>query len=263
MKLAFRLLLICSISACAQIEGSDKQTDPTPNYAKEWITLHKIKKNDPVYSIAVIGIQDKTGSLESPGGSRSVTQGATELVKYLLDRKPYSKFVIQHDRQNLEYLIRERSIAERYNQDLENPTNSSRLNSLISPAIEYIKLPNLKPVEILVSGAVVGYDKTMQDSVQGISINVIRATTKSSIDEVGLTLFFTDVATGKIYASHSSRQKIRSFSSGGGYLGYPSRDLLFELESGVSENDSITLAILAAAEDCLANLIKKLHLEKL
>jgi len=259
----FMLILLSSLAmGCAGVEKPQLIQQQKPNYAKDWLTSHSVSETEKIYRIAVLEIQDKTGSLETPGGSRSVSQGLTELIKHLLNKDPYSKFAVQHDRQNLDTLLRERSIAELYNKDAENVTSSSRLNTLISPAVDTVKLSKLMPVEILISGAVVGYDKTIKDTANGLSLNVFRASEKTSIDEVELTLFFTDVETGEVFGSFSSRQKIRSSTNGVGYLGYPSRDLLFEIESGWTANESITLALLAASEECLAYLTRKLHLEK-
>lgn len=263
MKQFLLILMVSFVVGCSVAEKTGSIQQQKPNHAEIWLNDHKVLASDEIHSVAVLEIRDKSGSLESPGGSRSVSQGVTELIKHLLNKEPYSNFIVQHDRQNLDPLLRERSIADLYNKDAQNLTNSNRLNALIAPAVDTQELSKLQPVQVLISGAVVGYDKTLRDTANGFSLNVLRSTEKTSIDELELTLFFTDVETGEVISSFSSRQKIRSATNGFGYLGYPSRDLLLEIESGWTSNDSITLALMAASEECLAYLVRKLHLEGL
>lgn len=241
------------------LSSSTPNTQLIENKYKQNLLMEKSDKVGRYFSVALTSISDKSGSLERPGGSKSVTQGSTELAKLLLSRPPYNRFFVQHDRQNLEALLRERSIAKRYNDNQSKVTDSDLLNELIKPALkDEIVIPDLLPVKYLISGAIVGFDKSKAQGGEGFGVNIISANKKYSIDEVTVTLFMTEVNTGQVIASAANTQSVASFSSGVTFYGFHLREILLEIEAGKSENTAVTLATTVALDNCLAELSYKL-----
>ena len=258
----FLLIVLLSAGCSPKPTDADLSIDRTPTSAKVWLKQHAKPTKEQRPTISVVTIQDKTGSLDLPGGSRSVTQGSTEILKHMLNSDPYRLYIVQQDRQNLEALLRERTLADRYNAGLVDPSSSSRLNSLMSPALpKKIELKSLKPIQFFISGAVIGYDKSVSSSTDGISVNVARKTEQTSIDEVQVTLFLTDTDSGEIVSSYTSRQRVGSVKTSAGFFGFPSRDMLLEIESGGARNASVTDAVIVAMEKCLSFLIMQMHRE--
>lgn len=260
---SFLLLSMLCVGCSPKLADIEPNVETAPSLAEVWLEQHPApeKNNRPLVSI--VSIEDKTGSLALPGGSRSVTQASTEILKHLLNSDPYRNYIIQQDRQNLDALLRERTLADRYNAGLDDPSSSPRLNSLMAPALpQRIELSQLKPIQFFISGAVIGYDKSVTSSVDGLSVNVARTSEQTSIDEVQVTLFLTDVNSGEIVSSYSNRQKVSSVKTSSGLLGYPLRDFLLEIELGDAVNESVTDAVVVAMEKCLSYLIMQLHQEK-
>ena len=230
------------------------------NKAKEDLQKFSDSKTSSVTSpimVAVGEIRDKTGSIDAPVGSKSVTQGATEIAKMLLQTEPYKYLFVQQDGQNLDLLLRERQLAQRYNAEIAPVTASERLNELISPALkEEFLVPELAPVSYLITGAVVGFDKNIDQEVDGLSVNIIRATEEYSIDQVTVSMFATSVETGEIVSAKMNSQLVSSFKGGWGFYGFPLRDVLLELENGSSQNSATTRAVTVAIDYCLSAIAK-------
>jgi curli production assembly/transport component CsgG len=224
----------------------------------------------PRLMVAVIAIEDKTGSTRPSASqnyadpSRAVSQGAVEILKHLLAQAPFDQAYDQMDRQNLAELLTERRIAEQYNLKLKESTGlppaDTVLGALMAPTVEgLIKIDELRPVDYLLSGAVVGYDPNIVDHGYGIMVNGVGVTERRRTDRISVVLYMTDVQSGRVVASAHKQTTVGASLRRLSAMGYPVADLLFEIEGGRAVNDAVTDELIAAFYLALVDLTAQMR----
>lgn len=211
----------------------------------------------PPLVVAVIAIEDKTGSTRPSGSqnyadpSRAVSQGAVEILKHLLRQAPFDQAYDQMDRQNLAELLTERRIAEQFNLKRKEsaglPPADTVLGTLMAPMVEgLITINELRPVDYLLSGAVVGYDPNITDDGYGLMVNGVGVTERRRTDRISVVLYMTDVQSGRVVASAHKQTTVGATLRKLSAMGYPVTDLLIEIEGGRAVNDAVTDELFAA-----------------
>ena len=224
----------------------------------------------PPLVVAVITIEDKTGSTRPSGSqnyadpSRAVSQGAVEILKHLLAQAPFDQAYDQMDRQNLAELLTERRIAEQFNLKLKEsaglPPADTVLGALMAPTVEgLITIDELRPVDYLLSGAVVGYDPNIVDDGYGLMINGVGLTERRRTDRISVVLYMTDVQSGRVVASAQKQTTVGASLQRLSAMGYPVADLLFEIEGGRAVNDAVTDELIAAFYLALVDLTTQMR----
>lgn len=225
---------------------------------------------EPPLVIAVIEIEDKTGSTRPSGSqnfadpSRAVSQGAVEMLMHLLAHAPFDQAYDQMDRQNLAGLLTERRIAEQFNLRLSEtaglPPADTVLGALMAPTVEgLVTIDELRPVDYLLSGAVVGYDPNIVDDGYGLMVNGVGVTGRRRTDRISVMLYLTDVQSGRVVASAQKQTTVGASLQRLSAMGYPVADLLFEIEGGRAVNDAVTDELIAAFYLALVDLTAQMR----
>lgn len=212
---------------------------------------------DPPLSLAIVSVEDKTGSTRPSGDqnfadpSRAVSQGAVEILKHLLTHEPFRSSFNQFERENLNALLTERRVAEQFNQTLKSeagvPVDGTVLRSLLSENVDgLIELDDLRPVDYLLAGAVVGYDPNIVDDGVGFMVNGFGFTRRNRTDRISVVLYVTDVNSGQIIASSHQKAIVGSSLEKLSAVGYPVADILLEFEGGQAQNAAVTDELFAA-----------------
>lgn len=230
--------------------------------------------------VAVTTVTDKTGAAKSTDqgttNSRAVSQGATELLKFVVSSSYFKTIFQQFDRANLQALLTERQLYEEKRRNSQaaggrgenKPVNlnadkaSGQLGQFLSQLQDGLNrrqaltpARSLEPVDYLISGAIVGYDPNIKSGGSGVKIAGVGPSSKDSTDEISIVLYMTDVASGQIKATSLQSGLVRSELEQFGLFGFVSPDLLVEFEAGRVNNDSATGKILLSLTRGLEDLV--------
>lgn len=230
--------------------------------------------------VAVTTVTDKTGAAKSTDqgttNSRAVSQGATELLKFVVSSSYFKTIFQQFDRANLQALLTERQLYEEKRRNSQaaggrgekKPVNlnadkaSGQLGQFLSQLQDGLNrrqaltpARSLEPVDYLISGAIVGYDPNIKSGGSGVKIAGVGPSSKDSTDEISIVLYMTDVASGQIKATSLQSGLVRSELEQFGLFGFVSPDLLVEFEQGRVNNDSATGKILLSLTRGLEDLV--------
>ncbi|MGC8983836.1 MAG: CsgG/HfaB family protein [Thermosulfidibacteraceae bacterium] len=225
---------------------------PSPVTGPEYITsTHKVLKmlpppSQPIY-VAVYKFRDQTGQYKPPttstNFSTAVTQGATSiLIKALED----SGWFIPLERENLPNLLQERRIIRQmrdiYAKDKETLEK-------IDP------LPPLYYAGILLEGGIIGYDSDILTGGLGAKYFGIGGSVQYRIDRVTVYLRAVSVKTGAILKTVQTTKVILSREVSAGIYRFVRLNRLLEIESGLSTNEPVEMAVQEAIEKAVLDLI--------
>jgi curli biogenesis system outer membrane secretion channel CsgG len=297
-----------AVNDATQLNRADKPNKPNaPNESKEsrepsapeksnQVRAHKSGPRDGTKSleinsavlamvrnpipVAVTTVTDKTGAAKSTDqgttNSRAVSQGATELLKFVVSSSYFKTIFQQFDRANLQALLTERQLYEEKRRNRQaaggrgekKPVNlnvdkaSGQLGQFLSQLQDGLNrrqaltpVRSLEPVDYLISGAIVGYDPNIKSGGSGVKIAGVGPSSKDSTDEISIVLYMTDVASGQIKATSLQSGLVRSELEQFGLFGFVSPDLLVEFEAGRVNNDSATGKILLSLTRGLEDLV--------
>ncbi|SEQ14305.1 curli production assembly/transport component CsgG [Solimonas aquatica] len=193
-------------------------------------------------TVAVYGFRDQSGQYkQSPDSSFStaVTQGgAAYLVRALAESRWFSPV----EREGLQDLLTERKIFR--------STEQTGGNNATVPQI-----PNLTPANLLIEGAVVGYDFNVTTGGIGIKYLGISASQQFRKDQVTVNLRAVDTNTGVILHSINVTKTIYSSLISPGVYRFISYKDLFEAEAGYTSSEPVQVAIQEAIETAVVALI--------
>ena len=117
-------------------------------------------------------------------------------------------------------------------------------------------LPDLHPVDLLLYGAVVGYDKDLRDSGVGSGLLGYNVKKERSIDQIHVMVQLVETVTGRIRSVGTASKEVGSSLVSGGYFGLLDEFTVLELEGGNATNDPRTLALLAALQEALLEMFE-------
>lgn len=196
--------------------------------------------------VAVYGFRDQTGQYKpAPDSSfsTSVTQGAAALLtKALRD----SRWFVPVERENLQNLLTERKIIRA----LEGPQNGAAPASGAPPA-----LPQLTPAQVIVEGAIVGYESNVRTGGAGVRYLGVGGSDAYRVDQVTVNLRAVDVRTGQVLQSISASKTVYSIQFDFGGFRFASLKGLLEYEAGFTQNEPVQLCVREAIETALVHLI--------
>ncbi|MGB9808039.1 MAG: CsgG/HfaB family protein [Thermosulfidibacteraceae bacterium] len=243
------LALIFTLSCSSE---APRMFSPSPVTGPEYITsTHKVLKmlpppSQPIY-VAVYKFRDQTGQYKPPttstNFSTAVTQGATSiLIKALED----SGWFIPLERENLPNLLQERRIIRQmrdiYAKDKETLEK-------IDP------LPPLYYAGILLEGGIIGYDSDILTGGLGAKYFGIGGSVQYRIDRVTVYLRAVSVKTGAILKTVQTTKVILSREVSAGIYRFVRLNRLLEIESGLSTNEPVEMAVQEAIEKAVLDLI--------
>jgi curli production assembly/transport component CsgG len=249
MKKLFVFLLIVIISGCATtrvLNGPDKPTVTKNLMQKEFDILPP--PNGKKVSVAVYSFADKTGQRRPSASiaqlSTAVTQGAEAfLIKALQDVGQGQWFDVV-ERVGIDNLTKERMIIrqmrEAYEGDKAKPLSPMMFAGMI------------------IEGGIVGYDSSVKSGGSAARMLGIGPQSQYSEDIVTISLRAVSVNTGKVLVSVTVQKIIYSASDSLAVLKFVKNGTqAFEFESGLTVNEPGTLAVKAAIEAAVVELIKE------
>lgn len=206
--------------------------------------------------VAVYNFGDLTGQRkegDAPLYSTAVTQGAKELLIDALKAAGAGEtgngtwFRVVERGVSLDSLIRERQIIRSTRQDYANATGE-----------EQQSLQPMLFAGMLFEGGVVGYDTNIETGGNGARYLGIGATNQYRRDSVVVSLRAVSTLTGEIILNVQTYKTILSVGMAGDVFKFIDMDTqLVEIETGMTQNESVTWGVRSAIEAAVLTLIKQ------
>jgi len=243
------ILLAVLLTGCATTQMNSEYEPPVAveqSTVKEFDSIPKPKLGK--VTVAVYNFVDKTGqrrpSTNVSSFSTAVTQGAESfLIKALKDVGNCEWFEVV-ERVGLTSLTQERQIIRQMREAYEGP--------------EAKKLMPLKFAGMLIEGGVTGYDTATRSGGSGMRVLGIGPQTQYSEDIITVSLRAVSVNTGSVLAAVNVQKTVYSTADSLAVLKFINDGTqVFELESGIALNEPATLAVKAAIEAAVVELIKE------
>jgi len=271
---ALTALLMSSCSTIYDINAQKKiidselheQTPKTLEQAEQYLdytteeVLEAFSKREGQFTIAISSFEDLSGSRIEGGASTAVAGSGQLLLEYILKGYSDLNFMRLHTRRLLTDLVNERRLAQQANQSnaaqsLESLSEATRalINSRITPLYQ---IPDINPVDFLVTGAVIGYDKNVLDTGAGAGIVGINSTYRKSSDSVSVLVQLVNVRSGAIVGVGVGNQAVESMMTNSGVFKFLEVDQILELEGGGSINEPKTYALFAALTEAVEDMFR-------
>ena len=222
-------------------------------------TYKKLRQLPPAETrpiVAVYKFDDLTGQRLSSDGAASfstaVTQGAKDLLIDALkaagaDADPAGTWFRVVERGfGLDNLVRERQIIR--------STRDSYATAESPPQ----DVQPLLFAGVILEGGVIGYDSNIETGGNGARYLGIGTTNQYRRDSVVVSLRGVSVLTGEVILNVQTYKTVLSVGMGGDVFKFLDMDTkLLELESGMTENESVTWAVRSAIEAAVYALIEQ------
>ena len=251
MRTLIILLFVIMATGCATNQAMKGQYEPAmvvrENLEKDFDTVPAPKKGK--IAVAVYSFADKTGQRRpAPPGTTSfstaVTQGAEALLIKSLQDVGKSQWFDIVERVGLDNLLKERQIIKQMREAYEG--------SSAKP------LMPMKFAGLLVEGGIVGYDSATKEGGAAYRMLGIGPQTQYSEDIITVSLRAISVNTGEVLCSVTIKKTVYSTADSLAILKfYDSGTQVFEFESGLTLNEPATLAVKAAIDSAVVELIKE------
>lgn len=250
MKRLLTILLLVLLSGCATTAVLNDPKKPTAVknlMQKEFDTIPAPAIGKPVM-VAVYSFQDKTGQRRPQANfaqlSTAVTQGAESfLIKALQDVGRGTWFEVV-ERVGIDSLTKERQLIRQMREAYEG--------SSAKP------LAPMMYAGMIIEGGIVGYDSSTKSGGAAYRMLGIGPQTQYSEDIVTVSLRAVSVNSGKVLATVTTQKTIYSAADSMAVLKFFKEGTqAFELESGLTVNEPGTLAVKAAIEGAVVELIKE------
>jgi len=200
-------------------------------------------------SVAVYSFKDLTGQRRpAPPGTTSfstaVTQGAEAFLIKALQDVGKSQWFDVVERVGLDNLLKERQIIKQMREAYEGGNAKP--------------LMPMKFAGMIFEGGITGYDSATKEGGAAYRMLGIGPMTQYSEDIITVSLRAVSVNTGKVLASVTVKKTVYSTADSLAILKfYDSGTQVFEFESGLTLNEPATLAVKAAVESAVVELIKE------
>lgn len=243
--------LVILVSSCASLGGGDFEIPTVEQPEVQYTLLQEELVNVGVPArrptVAVYQFTDQTGQKRQNSGggtsfSSAVTQAPDVYLIRALTRAGSGKFFKVVDRQILDHLTKERQLIRQTRQSYEG--NDSQ------------KLPALTFAGMIIAGGIVGYDTSVDTGGAGARYLGIGTSREFSIDTVTINIRLVSVATGEVLLDVISSKTILSTGTSGDVFRFIEQGTeLIEIESGVTQNESVSIATQRAIEAGVLELI--------
>lgn len=257
-------MLSCSVLPNTNPEDSPIRARDLPidiNNIPDTALFDEFTKRRGGVTIAVTGFEDLTGSRNETGASTSVSGSGILLLEHILRQHSSPTTLRVFTRKLLGDLINERRLAAQLNEAHATQTRnqlSESIQSLLgdSPIKPLVVFPELIPVNYLVTGAVIGYDKNVSDLGAGAGALGVSNRYQKSIDQVTVMVQLINVATGEIIGVGIASESITSNLYNAGVFKLLQIDKILELEGGGSINEPKTYALYIALEKAVQAMLR-------
>lgn len=243
--------MVAFLGACASTQGIKGEYEPAmvvrENLEKDYDVIPPPSKGK--ISVAVYSFADKTGQRRpSPPGTTSfstaVTQGAEALLIKSLQDVGKSQWFDVVERVSLDNLLKERQIIKQ----MREAYDGSDAKPLMP----------MKFAGMLIEGGIVGYDSSTKSGGAAYRMLGIGPQTQYSEDIITISLRAVSVNTGQVLCSVTIKKTVYSTLDSLAVLKfYDQGTQVFEFEAGLALNEPATLAVKAAIDSAVVELIKE------
>jgi curli production assembly/transport component CsgG len=243
----FLALMLAGCASTTIVNDPKKPTAVKNLMQKEFDTIPGPAAGKPVV-VAVYSFNDKTGQRRPQATfanlSTAVTQGAESfLIKALQDVGRGRWFEVV-ERVGIDSLTKERQLIRQMRE-----------------AYEGDKAKPLSPMMyagMIIEGGIVGYDSSVRSGGSAARMLGIGPQTQYSEDIVTISLRAVSVSSGKVLVTVTTQKTIYSAADSLAMLKFFKEGTqAFELETGLTVNEPGTLAVKAAIEGAVVDLIKE------
>jgi curli production assembly/transport component CsgG len=250
MKHITPLLLILILAGCASTQTLKDSYEPPMvvenTLEKEFDAIPEPAKGK--VSVAVYSFADKTGQRRpaqqgTTSFSTAVTQGAEVFLIKALQDVGKGKWFDVVERVGLDNLLKERQIIKQMREAYDG-SNAKPL------------MP-MKFAGMLIEGGITGYDTSTKSGGAAARMLGIGPQTQFSEDIITVSLRAISVNTGQVLTSVAIQKTVYSTADSLAVLKFFKEGTqVFEFESGLTLNEPGTLAVKAAVEAAVVELIK-------
>jgi curli production assembly/transport component CsgG len=206
--------------------------------------------------VAVYNFTDQSGQRKSQDGVASFSTAVTQDPKSLLidalkaagaqDNPKGTWFRVVERGLGLDNLVRERQIVRSTREQYQSNENPAQ------------QVQPLLFAGMILEGGVVGYDTNVETGGNGARYLGIGTTNQYRRDSVTVSLRAVSTLTGEVILNVQTYKTILSTGMAGDVFRFLDMDTkLLELESGMTQNESVTYAVRSAIEAAVLSLIKQ------
>ena len=267
-KLLIALVGVFYLSGCASIAIPGDQACETdflecveePKKI-ELPTYRKLRYLPPAESMPVVAVYqftDGTGQRKSQDGVASFSTAVTQDAKSLLidalkaagsgENPKGTWFRVVERGTGLDNLVRERQIVR-----------STRSEQAKQAGLdEFQELQPMLFAGMILEGGIVGYDTNIETGGTGARYLGIGTTNQYRRDSIVVSLRAVSTLTGEVILNVQTSKTVLSSGQAGDVFRFIDMDTkLLELESGMTQNESVTYAVRSAIEAAVLELIKQ------
>jgi len=223
-----------------------------PTYRK----LRFLPPSETMPVVAVYNFTDQTGQRKSQDGVASFSTAVTQDPKSILidalkaagahDNPKGTWFRVVERGVGLDNLVRERQIVR---STREQYASDEKPNQAVQPLLF---------AGMILEGGVVGYDTNVETGGNGARYLGIGTTNQFRRDSVTVSLRAVSTLTGEVILNVQTYKTILSTGMAGDVFKFLDMDTkLLELESGMTQNESVTYAVRSAIEAAVLALIQQ------
>lgn len=250
MKRLMTILALVLLAGCATTSlVSDPQKPKTVKnlMEKEFDTISTPAIGKPVV-VAVYSFLDKTGQRRPQANfaqlSTAVTQGAEAFLIKALQDVGRGKWFEVVERVGIDSLTKERQLIRQMREAYEGSTAKP--------------LAPMMYAGMILEGGIIGYDSSVKSGGAAYRMLGIGPQTQYSEDIVTVSLRAVSVNSGKVLVAVNVQKTIYSAADSMAVLKFFKEGTqAFELETGLTVNEPGTLAVKAAVEAAVVELIKE------
>ena len=253
MRIVRNLLLTrvssAALAACAQPNGRPELAFSQPAEAEiKTVNLDELQTLPEPFrkvAVAVYKFEDLTGQNKPNENfseySRAVTQGGTSILINALERAGNRKWFTPVERASLPSLLQERQIIR---------VTREEYGGKDLPA-----LPPMTYAGIMLEGGIIGYDSNTITGGFGARFLGVGANADYRRDTVTVFLRAVSVQSGEVLKSVNVSKTIYSAALQGGAFRFVDFKKLLEVETGITTNEPVTLAVKSAVEKAVYTLV--------
>ncbi|EON90447.1 CsgG/HfaB family protein [Plesiomonas shigelloides] len=241
---AMILIIAVLLGGCSITEVPKEAAKPTlmPR-ASTYKDLVALPKPNGKIIVSVYSVQDETGQfkpLPASNFSTAVPQSGNAMLTSALKD---SGWFVPLEREGLQNLLNERKIIRAAQENGTVAANNQQ------------PLPSLLSANVVIEGAIIGYDSDIKTGGAGARYFGIGADGKYRVDQVAVNLRAVDVRTGEVLLSVNTSKTILSSELSAGVFRFIEYQRLLELEAGYTTNEPVMMCMMSALEAGVAHLI--------
>ncbi|WP_336274236.1 CsgG/HfaB family protein [Vreelandella indica] len=245
MKTAAALIIVSLLSGCAgmvanseNLEGTEATLTPRGATYQDLVSLPSPAGK---IFVSVYDFRDQTGQYRpAPAStfSTAVTQGAAAMLTGALAD---SGWFIPLERVGLQNLLTERRIIRAEFERFGKPDT----------------LPSLRAASVMLEGGIIAYESNIRTGGAGAEYFGIGASGQYQVDQVTVNLRAVEISTGEVLANVTTTKTIYSKELRAGVYRFIDFRRLLEAEAGITTNEPVQMAVMAAIESAVIHLVAR------